>query len=72
MANDLNSEFTVIFSSVSEAMLALEPGHPARPALSELKDAAERCALKCRGVQAFNSRHGIRPARAPLEAVMQL
>jgi hypothetical protein len=72
MASDFNSEFTVILSSISDAMLALEPGHPARPALFELKGAAERCALKCRGVLALSSRHGIQPARAPLEAVVQL
>ena len=32
VANDLNSEFTVILSSVASAMLAIEADHPARPA----------------------------------------
>jgi len=72
MASDFNSEFTVILSSISDAMLTLEPGHPARPALFELKDAAERCALKCRGVLVLSSRHGVRPARARLETVVQM
>jgi len=72
MAHDLNSEFTVILSSVSSALLSLEPDHPARPALDELAGAAYRCASKCSDLLVFASRHGVQPARAPLAAVMQL
>jgi hypothetical protein len=72
MALDLNSEFTVILSSVSSAILSLEPDHPARPALDELANAVHRCACKCSELLAFASRHGARPARVSLAAVMQL
>jgi hypothetical protein len=72
MANDLNSEFTVILSSVSIAILSLEPDHPARPALAELTTAVHRCACKCADLLALASRHGVQPARAPLAAVMLL
>lgn len=72
MAHDFNNEFTVILSSVSNAMMALEPGHPARQALVDTEGAIDRCTRKCRSVLAFSVRHGIQPARAPLEAVMQL
>ncbi len=72
MAHDLNSEFTVILSSVESAMLSLEPDHPARPALAELADAVHRCTCKCSDLLVFASRHGVQPARVPLAAVMQL
>jgi len=72
MALDLNSELTVILSGASSAMLELEPEHPAREALAEVLSAVERCTGKCSGLLAFASRHGFRPARAPLAAIMQL
>ncbi len=72
MALDLNSEFTVILSSVSSAIESLEPGHPARPALDELIDSVHRCTGKCADLLVFASRHGVHPARVPLAAVMQL
>jgi hypothetical protein len=72
VAHDLNSEFTVILSSASSAILSLEPDHPARPALDELMNSVHRCAGKCADLLVFASRHGVQPARAPLAAVMQL
>jgi hypothetical protein len=72
MAVDLNSEFTVILSSVSSAILSLEQDHPARAALDELNSAVYRCAGKCSDLLVFASRHGVQPARVPLAAVMQL
>ena len=72
MAHDLNSEFTVILSSVSIAIMTLEPDHPARPALAELVSAAQRCTHKCSDLLIFTSRHGVQPARVPLAAVMEL
>jgi hypothetical protein len=72
VALDLTSEFTVILSSVSSAILSLEPGHPARPALDELIGSLLRGTAKCADLLVFASRHGIQPARLPLAAVMQL
>jgi hypothetical protein len=72
MANDLNSEFTVILSSASSAILSLDPDHPARPDLDELIDSVHRCACKCADLLVFASRHGVQPSRASLAAVMQL
>ena len=69
MTHELNSEFTVILSSVTEAMVILEAGHPARPLLSDLEGAAQRCAQKCAVLQAFNARHGVRPGRARFAAL---
>ena len=72
MAQDFNSELTVILNSVSEAMMALEPGHPARPALSDAERSVRRCARKTSGMLALGLRNGARPSSAPLEAVMDL
>jgi hypothetical protein len=38
------NELTIILSSVSHSIRALEPGHPARTHVLELQNAAERCA----------------------------
>lgn len=72
LAHDFNNELTVILSSVSSAIATLEPGHPARPALLDLEGSARRCAQKCGNTLAFSLRHGIRPARAALAAVLEL
>jgi hypothetical protein len=72
LAHDFNSELTVILSSVSIAIASLEPGHPARPALLDLDGAARRCARKCGNTLAFSLRHGMRPGRASLAAVLEL
>jgi hypothetical protein len=68
----LNSEFTVILSSVASAMLAIEADHPARPALDEAAEAVYRCTCKCSELLVFALRHGAHPSRAPLAVVMQL
>jgi hypothetical protein len=72
MAHDFNSELTVILSSVSMAIAALEPGHPARRPLFDLENAAERCADKCSDLLVFSARHGVRPSRTTLAAVMEM
>jgi hypothetical protein len=72
LSHDFNSELTVILSSVSSAIATLEPGHPARPALLDLEGAARRCAYKCGNTLAFSLRHGVRPGRASLAAVLEL
>jgi hypothetical protein len=72
LAHDFNNELTVILSSVSSAIATLEPGHPARPSLLDLEGAARRCAGKCGHTLAFSLRHGIRPARASLAAVLEM
>jgi hypothetical protein len=72
MALDLSSELTVILNSASCAMLTLEADHPARAALDELLGSVQRCAWKCSELLVFASRHGFRPARAPLAAIMSL
>ena len=43
-AHALNEHLTVILSGVHDAMLWLEPGHPARPVLIDAHAAARRCA----------------------------
>ena len=72
VASDLNSEFTVILSSVADAMLSMDAGHPARSALDEVASAVDRCTRKCSELLIFASRHGVQPARVSLAAVMQL
>jgi C4-dicarboxylate-specific signal transduction histidine kinase len=72
VAHDLNSEFTVILSSVASAMVEIAADHPARAALDEVAEAVHRCACKCSDLLVFASRHGVQPSRSPLAAVMQL
>ena len=72
LAHDFNNELTIILSSVSIAMETLEPGHPARPAMLDIAGAARRCAHQCGNTLTFSLRHGIRPARASLAAVLEL
>jgi len=69
-AHDLNNELTVILSSVTSSILALEAGHPARPLLLELQSAAQRCAWKTSGLLNYTSRHGVQPAAATLESLL--
>jgi hypothetical protein len=52
-AHDFNNELTVILSSVSSLILGLEPGHPSRPQLVDLQDAAQRCARMSSGLLRF-------------------
>jgi hypothetical protein len=69
-AHDLNDELTVILSSVTDSILSLEPGHPARPLLLDLQSAAQRCAWKASGLLNYSARHGAQPVAAPLETLL--
>ena len=69
-AHDFNNELTVILNSVSASIHALEPGHPAREPLFELKSAALRCARKSAESLAFSARTGVRPVRASWAALL--
>ncbi|MGA2267622.1 MAG: hypothetical protein ABSH44_04030 [Bryobacteraceae bacterium] len=70
-AHGLNNELTVILNSVSNSIPTLEPGHPARPDLLDLHLAALRCARIAADLLEFSARHGARPARAPLERLIE-
>ena len=70
-AHDLNNELTVILSSVTTSISVLEPGHPARPLLLELRSAAQRCAWKASGLLNYGARGGARPSPAPMESLIE-
>jgi len=69
-AHMLNNDLTVILSGVADSILSLEPGHPARPLLSDLQLAAERCASTAQTLLAFGWRTGPRPTPVPLERLI--
>jgi signal transduction histidine kinase len=69
-AHDLNNELTVILSSVTSSLLAMEAGHPARPLLFDLQSAAQRCAWKASGLLNYSVRHGAQPVAATLESLL--
>ncbi|MBZ5625306.1 MAG: hypothetical protein LAQ69_42385 [Acidobacteriia bacterium] len=69
-AHDLNDELTVILSSVTSSILALEPGHPARPLLLDIRNAAQRCAWKTCGLLNYSARRGVQPVAATLESLL--
>lgn len=70
-AHDFNNELTVILSSVTTSIQNLEPGHPARPLLLDLQNAAQRCAWKASGLLNFSAESGTPPVRAPFESLIQ-
>ena len=70
-AHDLNDELTVILSSVTASLRELEPGHPAREMLLELRSAAQRCAWKASGLLNFSARRGARPSAATFERLVE-
>ncbi len=72
MAQDFNNELTVILSTAERAIATLEPGHLARIEISELQQAARRCARKCNRALAFSANQGIGPFAWPLEAVVDV
>jgi hypothetical protein len=69
-AQDLNDEFTIIVNSVSESILTLEPGHPARLYLAEIQRATRRCVRKVSGLLNYSATHGVRPVSTPMERVL--
>jgi signal transduction histidine kinase len=70
-AHTLNDELTVILSSLTTSMLAMEPGHPARLPLVDLERAALRCVSTASRLLSFSTRRGGRPVLASLEAVLE-
>jgi hypothetical protein len=69
-AHDFNEELTVILSSVTHSIEALEPGHPARPHLFDLQHAAERCVRMTSGLLAYSFSRGFRPVATPFETLI--
>jgi signal transduction histidine kinase len=69
-AHDFNNELTVILSSVVNSIMSLEPGHPARPHLLDLQEAAERCTRTTSGLLAFSFSRGARLSAAPFESLI--
>jgi len=70
-AHDLNEELTVILNSISLSIRAIEPGHPARPLLLDLRSAAQRCAWTASGLLNFTARQGVRPSSISLERMIE-
>jgi hypothetical protein len=71
VAQDLNDELTVILTSVTASVRALEPGHPARRLLFDLECAALRCASRASRLLEFSARRGGRAVRAGLDTVLE-
>ncbi len=71
-AQDLNSDLTIMLSSVSEALCELEAGHPARPFLLDIQSAAQRCARRAAGLLTYGQWRGVRGTRAPFEALASI
>jgi len=69
-AHDLNDELTIIVNSASQSILYLEPGHPARPYLTDIASAVQRCVWKASGLLTYSARNGLRPANAPMEQLV--
>jgi len=70
-AHDLNNELTVILISVTKCIAALEPGHPARPFLLDLRGAAQRCAWKASGLLNYSASTGTLPSPASMESLIE-
>jgi C4-dicarboxylate-specific signal transduction histidine kinase len=70
-AHDLNDELTVILSTVTSSIRAVEHDHPARPMLLDLQSAAQRCAWKASGLLNFSARSGARASAATLERMIE-
>jgi signal transduction histidine kinase len=71
-AHDLNDELTVILSSVSNSIQSIEPGHPARPLLLDVRNAAQRCAWMASSLLSFSARRGVRPTAAKAERLVEI
>jgi hypothetical protein len=71
VAQDLNDELTVILSSVSESLVALDPAHPAHESLLELQSAAQRCAWRAARLLTFSARRGLRQFPLTVERLLE-
>lgn len=69
-AHDLNDELTIIINGAALSIDLLEPGHPARPIISEVQNAAERCIWKASGLLNYGIRRGVRPVPIPMERLI--
>jgi hypothetical protein len=69
-AHDMNDELTIILSGVEWSMDYLEPGHPARPLLRDILQAAERCVWKTSGLLNYGFRRGVHPTPIPMERLI--
>lgn len=70
VAHDLNDELTVILTSVTASLRALDSQHPARAFLLDLQSSAQRCAWKASGLLNFTARRGARPSAATFERLV--
>ena len=68
IAHELNDELTVIMSSADTGATHLDPGHPARLHLKQLRMATRRCVYITEGLLAFTRRVDPRIRPLPLEA----
>ncbi len=66
-AHDFNNELTVILSGFTNALAALDAGHPARPLLLDVRAAAQRCVWRASGLLNFSARVNPDPVRASFE-----
>ena len=66
-AHDINDEMTIILNSAIRSLELLEPGHPARILLYDLRAATQRCAWKTSAVLSFAARQGLYPVNASVE-----
>jgi hypothetical protein len=70
-AHDLNDELTVILNSITRTLQTIEPTHPSRALLVDLRRAAQRCAWKTSGLLNYSAGRGARPTAAPLERLIR-
>jgi hypothetical protein len=69
-AHDLNEELTIILNGAALSIEMLEPDHPARPLLSDVRSAAERSVWKTSGLLNYGIRRGVRPVPIPMERLI--
>jgi hypothetical protein len=69
-AHDLNDDLTIILTSVTASLRALEPQHPARAMLLDLRGAAQRCAWTASGLLNFTARRGARPSATTFDRLV--
>lgn len=72
VAHDLNDELTIMLSSIVDALLATEPGHPARPMLLDLQSASQRCSWLASSLLNYSYRHGGAPVAIPAQHLMEI